>query len=193
MKYTLIPKRVNSFRGWFLLNTVFANNYKKRFKHPILSSIFFPYLGLVPVFSLCDVLGGDGLVLRTNVSQSTGQIRLGHVHLDLHLSLLHLSLQLTNLLNRGIKWSVRFNKLSDITHNFAYLHLLLIIYRYTAPKVTLQSLERETASKLIYIFFLYLVDYVLTVYLVAYCGGRFISLILFIFSFLKILTLYDLT
>lgn len=55
-------------------------------------------LGLVPVLSLCDVLGGDALVLRSDVSQCRRQVRLGHVHLDLDLRLLHLGLQLTDLL-----------------------------------------------------------------------------------------------
>ena len=56
------------------------------------------YLRLVPVLSLCDVLGGDALVLRSDVSQRRRQVRLGHVHLDLHLRLLHLGLQLADLL-----------------------------------------------------------------------------------------------
>lgn len=56
------------------------------------------YLRFVPVFSLCDVLGSDGLVLHADVPQSRSQVGLGHVHLDLDLSVLHLALQLTDFL-----------------------------------------------------------------------------------------------
>ncbi|KAG7227456.1 hypothetical protein INR49_005270 [Caranx melampygus] len=56
------------------------------------------YLRFVPVFSLCDVLGSDGLVLHADVPESSSQVGFGHVHLDLDLSVLHLALQLTDLL-----------------------------------------------------------------------------------------------
>ncbi len=56
------------------------------------------YLRLVPFFSFSDVLGGDALVLHADIPQSSGQVGFGHVHLDLHLSVLHLALQLTDLL-----------------------------------------------------------------------------------------------
>lgn len=59
------------------------------------------YLGLVPVFGLCNVLGGDALVLHADVPQSSSQVGLRHVHLDLDLSVLHLTLQLTDLLQDG--------------------------------------------------------------------------------------------
>lgn len=55
-------------------------------------------LGLVPFLSLGDVLGGDALVLHADVLESGSQVGFGHVHLDLHLSVLHLALQLVDLL-----------------------------------------------------------------------------------------------
>lgn len=57
-----------------------------------------PDLGLVPFLSLGDVLGGDALVLHADVPEGSGQVGFGHVHLDLHLSVLHLALQLVDLL-----------------------------------------------------------------------------------------------
>lgn len=62
-------------------------------------------LRFVPVLGLCDVLGGDGLVLHADVPEGGGQVGFGHVHLDLDLSVLHLALQLADLLrvDKGMK------------------------------------------------------------------------------------------
>lgn len=60
--------------------------------------VFPSYLRLVPLLSLWDVLGGNALVLHADVPQSSSQVGFRHVHLDLHLSVLHLVLQLTDLL-----------------------------------------------------------------------------------------------
>lgn len=67
------------------------------------------YLRLVPVLSLCDVLGGDALVLHADVPQGRSQVRFGHVHLDLDLSVLHLVLQFTDLLQDGSRPKKKFN------------------------------------------------------------------------------------
>lgn len=55
-------------------------------------------LWLVPVLRLSNVLGSNALILCSDVSQRCCQVRLGHIHLDLHLGLLHLCLQLSDLL-----------------------------------------------------------------------------------------------
>lgn len=65
---------------------------------PITSTWYLSNLGLVPLFSLCNVLGSDALILRPDVPQRRRQVRFGHVHLDLDLTLLHLTLQLMDLL-----------------------------------------------------------------------------------------------
>ena len=71
------------------------------------------HLGLVPLFSLCDVLGGDALILHADVPQSSSQVGFGHVHLDLDLSVLHLALQLADLLRGDGRTTVN-DKREDI-------------------------------------------------------------------------------
>lgn len=56
------------------------------------------YLRLVPFFSLCNVFGSNGFVLHADVPQSSSEVGLRHIHLDLHLSVLNLALQLTDFL-----------------------------------------------------------------------------------------------
>lgn len=67
-----------------------------------LSKISYTDLRLVPFLSLGDILGSDSLVLRADVPEGGSQVWFGHVHLDLHLTLLHLVLQLTDLLKEKV-------------------------------------------------------------------------------------------
>ncbi len=59
-------------------------------------------LRLVPFLCLGDILGSDSLVLYADVLKGGSQVWFGHVHLDLHLTLLHLVLQLTDLLKETV-------------------------------------------------------------------------------------------
>lgn len=105
------------------LKLVHLKQHKKG-KRLILSLVIdvsLPHLGLVPVLSLSDVLGGDAFVLGSDISQCRCQVRLGHVHLDLDLSLLHLGLQLTDLLQGG-KREVR----SDVAQELVYILRFII-------------------------------------------------------------------
>lgn len=83
-------------------------------------------LGLVPFLSLGDVLGGDALVLHADVPESSCQVGFGHVHLDLHLSVLHLALQLVDLLQ-----SDTTDKTVNGLYNFCEWDEMLIISNET--------------------------------------------------------------
>lgn len=55
-------------------------------------------LGFVPFLSLMDVLVGQSLILNADIPQCGSQIRLSQVHINLHMLILYLGLQLSKLL-----------------------------------------------------------------------------------------------
>lgn len=60
-----------------------------------------PHLGSVPVLRLLHVGRGHGLVLEPDVSQSSGQVRFGHVQVHVNLLGCDQLLQLTQFLEGG--------------------------------------------------------------------------------------------
>lgn len=55
-------------------------------------------LGFIPVLRLLEVSGGQGLVLLADIFERSGEVGLGHFHINLHVLLLDLNLQLGNFL-----------------------------------------------------------------------------------------------
>lgn len=55
-----------------------------------------------------DVLGGQILILKADIPKCRGQIRLSHFHINLHMLIMYLGLQLSNLLQASQRGKLEF-------------------------------------------------------------------------------------